>query len=110
MKLKNTLGDPDFDFPPEMSDAEWAICDLEFERDNLKELNVVLRKRLHEVSLDWQVADSRVKELHEKYEDARSLIDGCYEIVELFDAKTPNQIEWKRKWLESARRHGASGV
>lgn len=61
MKLKNTLGDPDFDFPPEMSEVALAIRDLEFERDNLKELNVVLRKRLHEVSLDWQVADSRVK-------------------------------------------------
>ncbi len=43
-----------------------------------------------------------------KYEDARSLIDGCYEVVELFDAKTPSQVEWRRKWLEAARQHGAN--
>lgn len=42
------------------------------------------------------------------YHDARSLIDGAYEIVELFEAKTPSQIEWKRKWLGAARKHGAS--
>lgn len=49
-----------------------------------------------------------IRDLEFKYEDARSLIDGCYEIVELFNPETPSQIEWKRKWLESARKHGAS--
>lgn len=88
------MTDPDFDCQPEMSDAALAYRDLEFERDDIKE-------RLHELALDWQV-------LFTKYEDARSLIDGAYEIVELFEAKTPSQIEWKRKWLGAARKHGAS--
>lgn len=88
------MTDPDFDCPPEMSDAALAYRDLEFERDDIKEW-------LHELALDWQV-------LFTKYEDAHSLIDGCYEVVELFDAKTPSQVEWKRRWLEAARQHGAS--
>ena len=50
------------------------------------------------------------EELMFRYNEARSLLDGCYEIVELFEPKTPSQIEWKHKWLESARKHGASGV
>jgi hypothetical protein len=48
------------------------------------------------------------EELKAKYEDARSLLDGCYEIVELFKPETPSQIVWKQKWLEGARKHGAS--
>lgn len=88
------MTDPDFDCPPEMSDAALSYRDLEFERDDIKEW-------LHELALDWQV-------LFTKYEDARSLLDGCYEIVELFNPETPSQIEWKRKWLEDARKHGAS--
>lgn len=60
-----------------------------------------IKQHLHELALDWQV-------LFAKYEDARSLIDGAYEIVELFEPKCPSQVEWKRKWLESARKHGAS--
>lgn len=45
-----------------------------------------------------------IRDLEFKYEDARSLIDGCYELVEIADVNA----EWKRKWLESARKHGAS--
>ena len=90
------MTDPDFDCPPEMSDAALAYRDLEFERDDIKEW-------LHELALDWQV-------LFTKYEDARSLIDGCYEIIEIWKAETPSQVEWKRKWLEAARKHGASGL
>ena len=37
------------------------------------------------------------------------LVDGAYEIVEIFNATTQAQIEWKRAWLEKARKHGASG-
>ena len=49
-------------------------------------------------------------ELRFLYDDARSLLDGCYEIVELFNPETPSQIVWKQKWLEEARKHGASGL
>ena len=44
-----------------------------------------------------------------RYEEAQSLIDGVYEIVELWKAESPSQIEWKKRWLENARKHGASG-
>lgn len=72
----------DFDCPPEMSDVALTIRDLEF----------------------------AAADLTEKYDDARSLLDGCYEIVELFKPETPSQIVWKQKWLEGARKHGASGL
>lgn len=85
MKVKKLLGDSYF--PPEMSEAALAIRDLEFERDEY---------------------ESGYEHYVWLYKDARSLIDGCYEVVELFDAKTPSQVEWKRKWLEAARQHGAS--
>jgi hypothetical protein len=42
-------------------------------------------------------------------EEMRSLIDGCYEIVELFQAESPAQIAWKENWLSKARKFGASG-
>lgn len=38
----------------------------------------------------------------------RSLIDGAYDIVMLYKPQYPSQIEWKKWWLEEARKHGAS--
>lgn len=38
-----------------------------------------------------------------KAETAISLVDGAKTIVELWEAKTPAQIVWKREWLEQAR-------
>ena len=43
------------------------------------------------------------------YKEAQSLIDGAYDIIELWKAESPAQIEWKKRWLENARKHGASG-
>ena len=103
MKLKKLLGDPDFDCPPEMSEVALTIRDLEFERDDLE-------KRVEELEKLSNDMESELHGVWADYHDARSLIDGCYEIVELWKAETPSQIEWKRKWLESARKHGASGL
>lgn len=36
-----------------------------------------------------------------------TLIDGAYDIVELWDAKTPAQKEWKEGWLREAQELGA---
>jgi len=38
------------------------------------------------------------------------LIDGVYELVEIFDAKYPAQKKWKEDWLKKAREHGASSI
>lgn len=46
---------------------------------------------------------------HAANQELVELVDGAYEIVELFNATSPAQIEWKRAWLEKARKHGASG-
>lgn len=45
----------------------------------------------------------------DKYKEACSLLDACYEVVEIWDCQAPSQIEWKRQWLEGARKHGAGG-
>jgi hypothetical protein len=35
------------------------------------------------------------------------LVDGAYELVERYKPESPAQDEWKRNWLEKARRAGA---
>lgn len=45
-----------------------------------------------------------------RYLDAISLLDGCYEIIELFKPESPSQVIWKQKWLAGARKHGAEGM
>ncbi len=35
------------------------------------------------------------------------LVDGVYELVELYKPESPAQDEWRRNWLEKARRAGA---
>jgi len=40
-------------------------------------------------------------------EKAIAVVDGAWEVVELFQPKSPAQEEWKRKWLRLAREVGA---
>jgi len=40
-------------------------------------------------------------------ERAIALVDGAWEIVELFRPKSPAQEEWKREWFRRAREVGA---
>ena len=35
------------------------------------------------------------------------LVDGAYELVELYKPEAPAQEVWKRNWLDKARRAGA---
>lgn len=35
------------------------------------------------------------------------LVDGAYDIIELWKPETPAQIEWRRAWMEKARELGA---
>lgn len=46
----------------------------------------------------------------EQIEEMRSLIDGAYEVIELYHIKTKHrsQHEWAAKWLDTARKYGAS--
>lgn len=52
-----------------------------------------------------------VKVLFEKkIEDMLSMIDGAYEIVELWEyhSESSSQKEWAKNWLEKARKYGVS--
>ena len=48
--------------------------------------------------------------LEKKIEDMLSMIDGAYEIIELYGNYSENsrQKEWVKNWLEKARKYGAS--
>jgi len=35
------------------------------------------------------------------------LVDGAYELMEVYKPESPAQEAWKRNWLEKARRAGA---
>jgi len=40
-------------------------------------------------------------------EQAIELVDGAWEVVELYKPKSPAQAAWKRDWLRKAREVGA---
>ena len=41
-------------------------------------------------------------------EDLISMIDGVYNIVEIWDtSESPYNTKWKKEWLEKARKYGA---
>ncbi len=46
--------------------------------------------------------------LNERYKDACSLLDGVYDVIFIWQPKSPSQEVWKKQWLERARAHGAS--
>lgn len=43
-------------------------------------------------------------------EKAIALVDGAWEIVEMFQPKSPAQEAWKREWMRRAREVGAGPV
>lgn len=45
--------------------------------------------------------------IEELCNDRLRLIDGAYEIVELYKPQSPAQEEWRKRWLEDARSLGA---
>jgi hypothetical protein len=39
---------------------------------------------------------------------AIELLDGAYDIIEIWKAESPAQIAWKREWLAKAKELGAN--
>ena len=53
--------------------------------------------------------ESGYPEYSDRKEDAMmELIDGAYDIIQLFVAESPSQKVWKERWLAKARELGAS--
>ena len=50
-------------------------------------------------------AGREIFRLEDRLAKAISLIDGAYEVVELFKPSTPAQAEWKREWLTAAAQY-----
>lgn len=54
------------------------------------------------------VANAAIGEAAERLEELLGLIDGCFDIVEIWKATTPAQIVWKKQWIERALAVGAT--
>ena len=54
------------------------------------------------------MSDNTNKYTFENINEMRSLIDAVYDLVYIFKPSSPAQEEWKKKWLETARKYGAS--
>lgn len=61
-----------------------------------------------------QMADTRIgatveiNNLVRKIAELKGLVDGAYEIVEMWNASSPSQREWRENWLKRAIANGAS--
>ncbi len=60
----------------------------------------------------WACARLEIRAIHKKHAldlaSAVSLIDGAYDIVEIWKPEGPYNTTWKRQWLERASELGAS--
>lgn len=60
----------------------------------------------------WACARLEIRALHKKHAldlaSAVSLIDGSYDIVEIWKPEGPYNTAWKQRWLEGASELGAS--
>lgn len=62
------------------------------------------------VMITLEQAISKIDLLEHKIEEMKSLIDGAYEVVELYginEELSPSQKLWKENWLKEALRFGA---
>lgn len=56
----------------------------------------------------WAKSDIGDVQILKDINEMISLLDGAYDIVTLFKPVGPAQIEWKKNWLEKAKKYGAS--
>jgi hypothetical protein len=71
-------------------------------------LIAALRVLATNIRSDDGVANAAIAEAATRMETMLGLIDGCYDVVELWKGETPAQADWRRKWLASARECGAT--
>lgn len=67
------------------------------------------KRKVDSVSVLFEKQTSKIDLLEKKINDMLSMIDGAYEIVELWSYHSENsrQREWAKNWLEKARKYGA---
>jgi hypothetical protein len=52
----------------------------------------------------YEKAEQKSRSSKEENITLLELVDGAYDVIELYDAKTPAQKKWKNDWLEKARK------
>lgn len=75
-----------------------------------KEAKEANKRKVDSVSVLFEKQTSKIDLLEKKINDMLSMIDGAYEIIELWGYHSENsrQREWAKNWLEKARKYGAS--
>lgn len=66
-----------------------------------------LRVLAVEIQSGEGVANAAILEASQRLEEMLSLLDGAYDVVEIWKAETPHQTQWKSEWLKIARKCGA---
>lgn len=62
-----------------------------------------------EVRSDYTPIITALKESRDRLDELLSMVDGAYDVVEIHPATVGTyNSEWKKRWLEKARKHGAS--
>jgi len=67
----------------------------------------IMKNFLPELTADIEI----IEDSHDEKNELVSMIDGAYEVVELFGyhAVSPSQKVWAKEWLEKAKKYGAKG-
>jgi len=75
-----------------------------------KEAKDNIQEKQDSVKVLFERKVSKIDLLEKKIEDMLSMIDGAYEIIELwgYHSESSSQKEWAKYWLEKARKYGAS--
>jgi hypothetical protein len=69
-----------------------------------------LRILARDIQSDDGVANAAIAEAADRMRTMLGLIDGCYEVVEMWDAESEGQKDWQKRWLAKARECGAEGL
>lgn len=64
-----------------------------------------LKKRPAETPID---PEDPIAQLQSRAEHLLELVDGAYDLVEIYHASSPAQIQWKKNWLAKAKSLGAN--
>ena len=91
---------------PELAKQIIDICS----KPITQEAKYNIQEKQDSVKVLFERKVSKIDLLEKKIEDMLSMIDGAYEIIELYGNYSENsrQKEWVKNWLEKARKYGAS--
>lgn len=76
-------------------------------RSSTETLIAAMRILSRDIQSGDGVANAAIAEAAQRLDEMQSLIDGAYDIVEIWPARSDAQIAWRKDWMEKARAAGA---